>query len=502
MALRFVDVSITAIDLIYATGDTIVVTRFGSIVQAAVGGFALGSSTASGLLIFVDGTLASEYKAISFSTGANFLTTGQSGRIFGDIRFDGFSNTVVNHGDMSGDLALSIFGSDARVTNSGTITGQDKAVYLQGDRAYLSNSGVIHGNPSLSSSIGAVEIQVSAGQVGWLVNSGTIAAGNNAFVGGLGQNYVDNSGRMEGSLNFGGGVGVERLINRGDIFGNVFGLGSVGSGVENAGSIVGTVTMTAGSDTVQNAGAIDAVAFGGGVGDRLFNSGTIQSNVGGFGTASTVRNSGEINGRLVMSAGADTLINLGAISYVDMGAGDDLVAFGAVGSVDRSLLGGAGNDRLVGGGLGDMFYGDAGNDVLSTWGGGDQLHGGAGNDTMSGGDGDDLLRGGSGVDLAIGGAGFDTFVFASAGELTTALLCDRVVDFQLGFDLIDLRLIYAGLLVFRGTGAFSGGGIESVNYSSTGGNTTIQIDSDGNGVSNGRILLSGITVLAANDFLL
>ncbi len=108
------------------------------------------------------------------------------------------------------------------------------------------------------------------------------------------------------------------------------------------------------------------------------------------------------------------------------------------------LLGGEGNDVLIGyftndvlngAGGNDTLYGYDGNDVLdggdgddylsagvgddtATGGlGNDKLYAGAGNDTLLGGDGNDLLLGESGNDILVGGAGNDTLTGGAGSDV-------------------------------------------------------------------------------------
>lgn len=71
------------------------------------------------------------------------------------------------------------------------------------------------------------------------------------------------------------------------------------------------------------------------------------------------------------------------------------------------LNGGRGNDEIYGGDGNDRLTGDSGNDTLSGGNGNDRLSGGSGNDTLSGDDGDDELNGEDGNDLLFGGLGND-----------------------------------------------------------------------------------------------
>ena len=73
-----------------------------------------------------------------------------------------------------------------------------------------------------------------------------------------------------------------------------------------------------------------------------------------------------------------------------------------------TIVGTAGNDRLVGTDLPDVLCGFRGDDTLVGFGGGDVLRGGRGNDSLFGSAGADTLLGGRGHDLLIGGRGGDT----------------------------------------------------------------------------------------------
>ena len=84
-------------------------------------------------------------------------------------------------------------------------------------------------------------------------------------------------------------------------------------------------------------------------------------------------------------------------------------------SIPAYVVGGAGNDTLMGGDEPDNFVGGGGKDILDSGGGNDRLDGGNGNDKLLGGLGDDRLIGNDGNDVLIGGDGRDEF-FAGAGD--------------------------------------------------------------------------------------
>jgi len=136
--------------------------------------------------------------------------------------------------------------------------------------------------------------------------------------------------------------------------------------------------------------------------------------------------------------GDDVVLGGDAASWLFGADGDDVVLGGA--AADR-IYGGAGADALDGGAGGDLIWGGFGGDVLFGAAGDDRLTGEAGDDFLDGGAGDDVIEGGLGTDALTGAAGRDTFVFAARDRAV-----DRVTDFELGLDLIDIRgLVHAPL---------------------------------------------------------
>lgn len=88
-------------------------------------------------------------------------------------------------------------------------------------------------------------------------------------------------------------------------------------------------------------------------------------------------------------------------------------------------LGPAGVVRSGGPGA-ETLSGDAARDLIA---------GGPGDDVLSGGRGEDILVDGGGSDVLRGGPGRDVFVMAADG------VADRIIDFELGLDRLDLSLL-------------------------------------------------------------
>ena len=106
---------------------------------------------------------------------------------------------------------------------------------------------------------------------------------------------------------------------------------------------------------------------------------------------------------------------------------------------DKTITGNFGNNNLSGGAGRDILSGNKGIDVLHGLNGNDTLYGGIGNDKLYGDAGNDFLDGGANQDILYGGAGSDTFRFWTVADANG----DKVMDFQVGTDKIDLSKIDA-----------------------------------------------------------
>jgi serralysin len=148
----------------------------------------------------------------------------------------------------------------------------------------------------------------------------------------------------------------------------------------------------------------------------------------------------------------------------------------------ENAIGNAGNDILIGNALANRLDGQAGDDLLTGYGGKDTLW---------------------------GGAGADSFIFKSESDSgPTMLSADTITDFQAGTDIIDLRGIDANNLLsgnqafaFKGfVGSFTDAAQIRAAYVS--GNTVLYLNTDADMSTESVILLNGIHLLSAGDFLL
>ena len=242
-----------------------------------------------------------------------------------------------------------------------------------------------------------------------------------------------------------------------------------------------SITGGAGNDQLSGLGGNDTLAGGlgfnflvGGLGDDLFISGGGTDNIQGGDGVDTLSFAG-VSGPVTVDAisatgpglagttyfsGVETIIGTSAgdsIGYVgsllDGGGGDDTL-IGVFASAS-TLLGGEGNDQLIGGGAGDSISGGTGDDYIFGYGGADTVDGGAGNDvilgsgansSLSGGLGDDVVVGSEGADTIDGGAGANYIVAGSGDDLILSTGTDTVLGGD-GIDTLSFAGLTAGVVV-------------------------------------------------------
>ena len=159
---------------------------------------------------------------------------------------------------------------------------------------------------------------------------------------------------------------------------------------------------------------------------------------------------------------ADTIVVPASVTYVDGGAGNDIIreapdaAAASPPNATCEPQCGLGSQTFEGGAGDDVVYGERGNDILRGNAGNDRLYGGIGDDQLLGGPGDDFLEGGFGADSIDGGEGDD---FVRGGGTT-----DKIFDTGGGND----TLSYAGG-VTPGMGAGAVRGVSGFPNGSEGG---------------------------------
>lgn len=301
-------------------------------------------------------------------------------------------------------------------------------------------------------------------------------AGDDTLIGGNGNDYLE-GGAGNDYLN--GGRGDDTL-HGGD--GDDFIKGDAGNDVAYGGNGDDTIYMGPGNDWVDGGAGNDFIR--GGIGNDIIFGGNGNDILYGDAGAD------EIHG----GTGADQIYG-GAGNDLLWGDGGDDIIYGNKGN--DTIWGGTGNDTLYGNEGNDILYGEDGNDTLFGNMGNDTLYGGAGDDTLNGGPGRDKLIGGAGADVLYGGIDADSFIFESLDDSLPSAH-DRIMDFQVGIDTIDLRALGAK----RPVGSQFNGTANQVILTTEGKDTWLYIDADGDRQADFAVQIVGVTGLTAHDLLI
>ncbi|OYU34851.1 hypothetical protein [Novosphingobium sp. PASSN1] len=431
-----------------------------------------GSVFAGGIGIYID--------VSGNAAGSNAVAIGKTGQVSAvgtAIRLTGEYNAVINYGEIS-----SLAGRGITISNGGSGTLRSKiinygSILADGEAISTGGNGVVIRNYG--------DITSSFGQ---------------SISSGIGDDTVHNFGTIDGDIALYDGFNI--MINRGVVVGNIA-TGVNGDIIDNRlGTIMGDVNLGDGSDifrpgqtdeTVDGGAGSDMIDFSKSSGVQFALDGSLTAT--GWASGDVYLNFESLTGSLT---GADVLTGNSFGNYLIGNGGNDVLS-GMAG--DDTLQGGFGNDTLDGGAGIDDIYASDGDDIVL---------GGIGNDTIRGDKGNDTLTGGAGKDGAYGGAGKDAFVFAN-GDFggKTSTTADTIFDFkQAEADRIDLKLVDAKSAVagdqafaFIGTAAFRNVAGE-LRYAQSGGSTYVQGDTNGDGVADFWIALSGSIALKAADFVL
>ncbi len=198
--------------------------------------------------------------------------------------------------------------------------------------------------------------------------------------------------------------------------------------------------------------------------------------------------------RLFGGRGNDYMYGEASDDYMSGGVGDDYMEGGA--GRDK-MLGGENRDVMLGGDGNDIMYGNESDDFMRGDDGNDYMNGGSGNDRMIGGAGADTLFGDTGADTMYGGTGNDIFVFNSVNDSGVSTGRDTIADFASG-DQIDLAFL--GTVNFINTAGFSNVAGQVREYTS-GSNTILAIDSNGDGVADMEIAVADNFNFTSGDFI-
>ncbi|RYG89274.1 MAG: calcium-binding protein [Alphaproteobacteria bacterium] len=397
-----------------------------------------------------------------------------------------------------------------------TITGSSGDDFIYG----LAGNDILNG--------GGGNDYLEGGDFGDTLDGGT---GQDTLVGGGGSDtyYVDNvfdsvvelvgegtADKVFSSVSYTLSSNVERLELTGTAItgiGNSLGNLMIGNASNNL------LQGEDGSDTLYGGAGNDTLQGGTGTIDQLY--GEAGNDILQGQDGNDILNGGADSDELYGGAGADQLRGDGGddtmwggadndVYYVDS-AGDAVVEVSGEGqdgvhatisytltaNVEGLTLDGSSNINGTGTGAGDFLIGNVGDNILSGLGGVDNINGGAGNDTIIGGVISDNLD---------GGAGSDTFVVLEESVGTATLEVDNIHDFVVSDgDRVDLSAIdadsgSAGNQAFFFVSTLTGvAGQATLAYASIEGVTYLNLDNDGDGVSDYRIRFDGdVSATSAN----
>ena len=203
---------------------------------------------------------------------------------------------------------------------------------------------------------------------------------------------------------------------------------------------------------------------------------------------------------LIGGAGGNTFYINSTTTTVDdsLGSGDTAyssVSFALPENVDTLYVYGEGVTGTANN-QNDTLFGDGTNGTV--------LIGGAGDDYMVGSSANNTFEPGTGPDLMFGRGSENDFVFRSAADAPIGSTLTTIGDFIQGSDKIDLSAITGSggqPLTFIGTNLFSGHPGE-VRQVTSGSNTIVEGDLNGDGTPDFEIELYGNFTLQADDFVL
>jgi Ca2+-binding RTX toxin-like protein len=265
------------------------------------------------------------------------------------------------------------------------------------------------------------------------------------------------------------------------------------------------------NNDITGGGGNDTLSGGDGH-DQLYGNGGDDSLYGG--TGHDLLSGGAGADYMEGNDGNDAYIvdNVGDVVAEASGEGVDIVysnlaTYTLAAEVENLQWNGSGSFTGTGNVLDNIIWGGGNDDTLSGGDGNDELRGSAGNDALNGGNGEDRLIGSSGADTYTGGADADLFN-VGYWDSGTGVDADRITDFQVGVDLVDVSSWDADFnapgnqtFTFVGGAAFTGTAGELRTYFD-GVDTWAAGDITGDGVADFEIRFDGNISLAASDFIL
>ena len=332
-------------------------------------------------------------------------------------------------------------------------------------------------------------------------------SGDDLLDGGAGSDRIDGGDGIDTASYAGAsaGVAVSIAIARAQDTG--------GSGIDTLlavenleGSLFADTLRGSGANNVLHGLAGDDLLLGGAGNDRLFGGSGNDRLDGGVGVDRMEGGAGD--DVYVVETSGETVIELAGEGVDTVRSNGIDVVLGA--NIERLIIA-SGSASGTGNGLANVMTGSNGNNVLSGMAGNDVIKGLLGTDTLDGGDGDDWFYGGLARDTLTGGTGADRFFFDTLSDSSSGPVnADVITDFshaegdRIGLAQIDAISGTAGndVFAFIGSAAFSHTAGELRYRYDGNGNTIVQVDVNGDAVSDMSIVLTGEHALVAADFIL
>jgi hypothetical protein len=419
----------------------------------------------------------------TFTFGADFDTLGIAPNVsLASLNWYGVTGTVsyvsvFNNGQIFADLTgIELThggGGTVYITNgpTGSIYGGSGAIFVTSDTHYIDNYGSI-------STTGDSSFAIHTQGPGEIRNYGTISGGyfdnfgapsnivlfyNAGTLSGLDYNGPGATMAFDGN----GGSSIERLVNVGKINGSVILDSGAGSSVYNGGSIVGNVTIGAGTGqivnstygtivgtitTSSNGGTVIAGQTGGlvvgGSGNDIFYANSTQAAAdnaavttldGGTGR-NALYGSGAFNTFLAGSGGINQI--WGHASQMDAVTGYENNTLSFANDTNHGvyvdLLNGhnayvSTDTNWAGSGTFEDWIVNVPNVIGSTRG-----------DLIQCDNGKDRITGSVGADSLYAGTGQDTFIYNAYGDSNLTSGYDTIAKFKIGTDKIDISAFMSG----------------------------------------------------------
>jgi Ca2+-binding RTX toxin-like protein len=225
--------------------------------------------------------------------------------------------------------------------------------------------------------------------------------GDDTLEGGDGNDIFQISGTSEGIDTVNGGSGSDTILSltSASVLNVASGLTNMVDVEKFEGTGIDTILGTTGNDVLDfSARTVTGFLVSGGAGnDDITMTGADDSLRGDAGNDVLRGGAGNDTADYgYASTGFTATLGAGVTVTVTVAAGTDQDTLVSI----ENIVGGSGNDKLVGDGVANSISGGSGNDLLDGGTSDDTLFGGDGNDTLVGGFGSDTMNGGSGLDVA------------------------------------------------------------------------------------------------------